>query len=140
MRVLVGQVMGFFGTTLLGLSADLVLYAGLAASGVIPWAANLVSSAVAVVVVFLVASRFTFRAAPTIAGFVLFAGWYALSITGFSLLIQWGVDTLGLHPFLSKLASLPLSFAANFAFSRSLFTGRIGGARADGFRTTGGGS
>jgi putative flippase GtrA len=140
MRVLVGQVAGFFGTTLLGLSVDLLLYAGLTALGVVPWAANLASSAVAVVVVYLAASRLTFRAAPTIGGFMLFAAWYAVSIPVFSLLIQWGVDTLGLHPFLSKLASLPFSFAANFVFSRSLFTGRIGGALAGRFRTTGGGS
>ena len=138
MRVLVGQVVGFFGTTVLGLSVDLLLYAVLTALGVPAWAANLTSSAVAVVVVYVAATRFAFRATSTVPRFLLFAGWYALSITGFSLLIQWGVDTLGLHPFLSKLASLPFSFAANFLFSRSLFTGRLGGALPALSRTTGG--
>lgn len=118
---LVRQALRFLVGACLGLSVDLALFGLLTWLGLAPWAANLVSSACAVTVVYLVSTRYAFGAAMSVRSYVLFVGWYALTIAVFSLLIQLVVSETGWAPLVVKMLSLPPSFLANFLFSRALF-------------------
>jgi putative flippase GtrA len=93
----------------------------LTSAGLPPWLANTISAATSVVVLYVIVTRFAFRHRGSVLTFALFAVWYTLSILFFSWLIQVGVDQLGLHPMVSKICTLPLSFVTNFTFSRLLF-------------------
>ena len=119
---LVRQALRFLVGACLGLSVDLAVFGLLSWAGLAPWAANLLSSACAVTVVYLVVTRYAFGAAMTVRSYVYFVGWYALTITVFSVLIQLVVTQTGWPPLGVKLLSLPPSFLANFLFSRALFS------------------
>ncbi|WP_158437819.1 GtrA family protein [Naasia lichenicola] len=121
LTVLISQLLRFLWSACAGLGVDLGLYALLTHLGVEAGLSNVISSGAAVVVLYLLITRYTFGQQATVLTFALFVGWYVLSISVFSLIIQWGVDGLGLHPLVSKAASLPLSFLANFLFGRLLF-------------------
>ncbi|GAA2035903.1 GtrA family protein [Pseudokineococcus marinus] len=118
---LLRQALRFLVGTCLGLSVDLSVFGLLTWAGLAPWLANVLSSACAVTVVYLVSTRYAFGAAMSVRSYVLFVGWYALTITVFSLLIQLVVQSTGWAPLVAKLLSLPPSFLANFLFSRWLF-------------------
>ena len=104
--------------TLLGLVVDFGIYSVAVALGLEPGWANLVSSTVAIVVMYFVNTRYTFRVRPTLLSFVVFVAWYAASVTGFSVLVQLIHDTWHLAPLWSKVALLPLSFVTNFVATR----------------------
>ncbi|MBX0301942.1 GtrA family protein [Cryobacterium sp. 1639] len=119
------ELVGFFLSTLLGLSIDLGLFAWGVAAGLMPGLANLLSSACAVTVMYFLSSRLTFRSAQTTSRFVLFVMWYVASIMVFSLLVQVAHDTFAVEAFWAKLLTLPLSFAANFVAVRLIMTYRV---------------
>lgn len=115
------QVLRFLVSTILGLTVDLGVYIALLLFVVTPAIANSISASVAVIVMYFLTSRFTFRARAGGSSVVLFFVWYAISIAGFSWLVQVGVDVLALDPVVSKIGTLPLSFAANFLMTRTIF-------------------
>ncbi|GAB4080391.1 hypothetical protein GCU67_18085 [Modestobacter muralis] len=105
----------------LGLAVDLGLFALGVHLGLEPWAANLISAAAAVLVVYFFVTKYAFAGGRSASRFVLFVGWYVVSVLAFSVLIDLFQEATGWAPFLCKLVSLPPSFAANFAASKWLF-------------------
>jgi len=115
------QFWNFFGGSAVGLIIDLVGFSLLVAAGLLPWQANAISSTIALTVVYFLVARFAFAARARVSTYVLFFAWYGLNIVVFSTLIQWVVALTDAVPLLVKMASIPLSFALNFLFSRVLF-------------------
>jgi len=118
MTQLAHHLVRFFIGTLLGLTVDFGLYALGVALGLEPGWANLISSTVAIVVMYFVNTRYTFRVRPALLSFVVFVVWYAASVAGFSVLVQLIHDGWDLAPLWSKVAILPLSFVTNFVATR----------------------
>ncbi|GAB3357477.1 GtrA family protein [Modestobacter lapidis] len=131
-RGLVHQVVRFLLGSCLGLAVDLVVFQTGVLLGATPGLANAVSSGCAVVVVYLFVTKYAFATERSRTSFLLFVGWYVVSIIIFSVLIEVLHGTTGWLPFVCKLVSLPLSFAANFGASKVLFGQRRGaGGRPD---------
>lgn len=126
----VHELMRFLLGSGLGLTIDLLVFAAGIRLGAPPWLANLVSSGCAVVVVYLFVTKYAFASERSRLTFVLFVGWYVVSIAVFSTLIDLLHVHTGWAPFLCKLLSLPPSFAANFLFSRVLFRSAPGSLAA----------
>ena len=124
MRTALPQLLRFLLGSAAGLTVDLVVFAGVLRAGAQPWIANTISAGCAVVVVYLLATRYAFGSDRTPRGFVLFVGWYVLSILLFSFFIEVLHAETGWPAFLCKLISLPPSFAANFVVSRALLQRR----------------
>jgi putative flippase GtrA len=120
---LLHQVTRFLLGSCLGLAVDLGLFAAGVRLGAPPWLANLVSAGCAVVVVYLFVTKYAFRSERSRLTFLLFVGWYVVSIVVFSVLIDLLHDVTGWDAFVCKLLSLPPSFAANFLASKLLFRG-----------------
>ncbi|WP_158544517.1 GtrA family protein [Blastococcus sp. TBT05-19] len=118
---LVREVLRFLVGTCLGLTVDLGVFEAAVRLGAAPGVANVLSSGCAVVVMYLVVTRYVFRADRSPSSFAVFVGYYAVSIATFSIVIQILHETTGWLPFICKLVSLPLSFAANFVFSKVIF-------------------
>jgi putative flippase GtrA len=112
----------FFGGSAVGLAIDLIGFQVLVFLGLPPWLANAVSSTVSITAVYLLVSRYAFAASVKVGSYLLFLGWYGLSIFTFSTLIQVASAQLGGAPIMWKLLSVPLSFALNYLFSRFLFS------------------
>jgi putative flippase GtrA len=125
-RPTTAQFLRFLAGSAAGLTVDLVVFAGAVQIGAPPWVANSLSAGCAVVVVYLLATRYAFGSDRTPGGFVLFVGWYVLSILVFSVFIEVLHLRTGWPPFVCKLVSLPPSFAANFLVSRALLHRRAG--------------
>jgi putative flippase GtrA len=123
-RRLLHQVTQFLLGSCLGLAVDLGLFAAGVRLGAPPWLANLVSAGCAVVVVYLFVTKYAFRSERSRGTFLLFVGWYVVSIVVFSVLIDLLHAQTGWPAFVCKLLSLPPSFAANFLASKLLFRGR----------------
>ncbi|WP_182490953.1 GtrA family protein [Microcella alkalica] len=104
-----------------GLTVDLVGFFLLTHLGMPPAAANATSATCSITVVYLLVSRYTFDRSATIATYVLFFMWYATSIAFFSFAIEVISTALPAEPGLVKVASVPVSFILNFAFSKVLF-------------------
>ena len=117
---LLRQATRFLASTLVGLVVDFGLFALAVHLGLQPGPANAISSACAVVVMYVLSTRVTFGTRAGLTGFLLFAGWYAVSITGFSFVVQALHTQLDLAPVVSKVATLPFSFVANFLAVRLL--------------------
>lgn len=117
----VRQLWNFFLGSGIGVTIDLVVFAVLSLAGVPAVIANTVSSALAVTATYFFVTRYAFGSRSSRLSYVLFCAWYALSIVGFSFLIEWMVGTTGLLAIVCKLISLPFSFGVNFVFSRFLF-------------------
>ncbi len=131
-RRLVRQVLSFVLGSGLGLTADLLVFALGVRLGAAPWLANVVSAGCAVVVVYFFVTKHTFAAERSRTGFLLFVGWYVVSIALFSGFIEVLHAQTGWAPFVCKLVSLPPSFAANFVVSRLLLHRRATSAPAPG--------
>lgn len=115
------EVVRFFLSTLVGLSVDLGGYGILTAFNSQAGIANLMSSTAAVAVMYVLSGRFTFRSRGGTTTVVLFFAWYAVSILCFSTLIQVAAHSWHWGPLPAKVASLPLSFTANFLTTRLIF-------------------
>jgi putative flippase GtrA len=118
------QLAHFLLGSCLGLAVDLSVFAIGVRLGAPAWLANIVSAGCAVVVVYLFVTKYAFRTQRSRASFLLFVGWYVLSIVLFSVLIEVLHQGTGWAPFLCKLLSLPYSFGANFGASKVLFRDR----------------
>ena len=123
-RGLVHQVVRFLLGSCLGLAVDLAVFQAGVVLGATPGVANAVSSGCAVVVVYLFVTKYAFAAQRSRTSFLLFVSWYVVSIIVFSVLIELLHGATGWLPFVCKLVSLPLSFAANFGASKLLFRQR----------------
>ena len=115
------QFLGFFVGSATGLAIDLIGFQLLLVVGLEPSLANAISSATSITAVYLLVTRYSFGAGARISTYLAFLSWYALSIVTFSALIQLAVGVTDWHPFLWKLASVPISFGLNYVFSRFLF-------------------
>jgi putative flippase GtrA len=118
---LLHQVAHFLLGSCLGLAVDLAVFQTGVVLGATPGVANAVSSGCAVVVVYLFVTKYAFAAERSRTSFLLFVAWYVTSIIAFSVLIEVLHGATGWLPFVCKLVSLPLSFAANFGASKVLF-------------------
>ena len=127
MRHALPQLLRFLLGSAAGLTVDLAVFALVLRAGAPPWIANTISAGCAVVVVYLLATRYAFRSDRTPGGFFLFVGWYILSILLFSGFIEVLYIETGWPPFVCKLVSLPPSFGANFLVSRALLQRRAAG-------------
>lgn len=114
------QLLRFLLGSAAGLTVDLGVFAAAVGIGAPPWLANVLSAGCAVVVVYLLVTRYAFGGGRTPRGFVLFVTWYAVSILLFSVFIEVLYAQTGWPAFVCKLVSLPPSFAANFLVSRVL--------------------
>lgn len=123
------QLLAFVWNSGAGLAADLTVFSLLVLAGVSPFVANLASTAVAITLVYLLVTRYAFRAGASVRSYVLFFGWYAAS----ALLTSTAIDLLCRSvwdvPLGWKLLSVPVTFTTNYLFSRFLFQG---GGRASG--------
>ena len=120
-RALLRQVVRFLLGSCLGLAVDLAVFQTGVLLGATPGVANAISSGCAVVVVYLFVTEYAFDTERSRGSFLLFVGWYVVSIILFSVLIELLHGATGWLPFVCKLVSLPLSFAANFGASKVLF-------------------
>ncbi|TDS74964.1 GtrA family protein [Amnibacterium kyonggiense] len=114
----------FFLGSLAGLTVDLGGFAALVALGVSPALSNLCSSFASISLVYLLVTRLTFGVGASPKTYVLFVAWYTTSILTFSALIGALTSWTDGPPILCKLATVPVSFAANYLFSRFLFRKR----------------
>lgn len=124
LRQFLHQGIRFLLGSLAGLICDLTLFELFIWLGALPALANAASSAVGVTVAYLLVTKYAFGTRRSKKTYLAFVTWYALSIILFSFLIQLTAARTGWPPLVSKLASLPFSFSANFAFSRFLFRNR----------------
>lgn len=126
------EFLAFFSGSAVGLAIDLVGFQVLVWVGLLPWQANAISSTASISAVYLLVTRFSFGARPRATTYLMFVAWYGSSIVMFSLVIQFAVSTFGWQPLACKLASVPVSFALNYLFSRFLFRrgGSASGAQA----------
>ncbi|WP_158550785.1 GtrA family protein [Geodermatophilus sp. TF02-6] len=124
------QATRFLLGSCLGLAVDLGVFALGVRLGASPGAANVLSAACAVVVVYLFVTRYAFAAERSRTSFLLFVAWYVVSIVVFSVLIEVLHDRTGWAPLVCKSLSLPPSFAANFLASKLLFRRRPAAAAA----------
>jgi putative flippase GtrA len=115
------QFIAFFWGSAAGLAVDLVSFQVLVWFGLEPWLANGVSSFLSITVVYLLVTRYSFGADTRLWTYVVFVAWYTLMIVIMSTLIQLLSSATHGEPFLWKLASVPVSFTANYLFSRFLF-------------------
>lgn len=111
----------FFLGSLGGLAVDVGGFAVLVTFGLPPAAANVVSSACSISVVYLLVTRFTFGAGARTSTYALFVAWYCANIAITSTFIALATTHVSAVPLLWKLITIPFSFTANFAFSRLLF-------------------
>ena len=117
----VRRLLSFAAGSSVGLVIDLGGFFLLVSAGVTPWVANCISSSSAVTAVYLLVTRYAFSAVRRVRTYVAFVAWYAFVIAVSSTSIQLLTAATGIDPFLLKLASIPITFAANFCFSLVLF-------------------
>lgn len=118
------QFVSFFGSSAVGLIIDLLGFQALLLLGLEPWTANAVSSTTSITAVYFLVTRYSFGTATHPQSYVAFVAWYGTSIILFSILIQLASSLSGWPPISWKLLSVPISFGANYLFSRYLFKTR----------------
>jgi putative flippase GtrA len=118
------QFVAFFWGSAVGLAIDLVGFQVFVWLGLEPWLANGLSSFISITAVYFLVTRYSFGSGTRLWTYVLFVAWYSMMIVIVSTLIQLLSAATGAEPFLWKLASVPFSFAANYAFSRVLLRRR----------------
>lgn len=128
-RSLPAQAARFLLGACIGLAIDFAIYLVLVAIGAPPGLANLVSASCAVIFTYVFSTRYTFGVRGSVWRFVAFCGWYAVSIIGFSLAVEWLHSAFAFAPFWAKAATLPLSFGANFVATRAILV--VGGSPSD---------
>lgn len=126
-RTLLFEFLRFLGSSGVGLATDLILFQVLVFAGLPPWGANAISASTAITVVYVLAARFAFGQDTRLSTYLLFFGWYAASVAITSVVIEFLSTETGVAPFLWKLATVPVTFGANYLFSRFLFRPRASG-------------
>lgn len=115
----------FFLGTVGGLATDLTVFTALTKAGLAPGFANIISATLGLLVVYFLVTRYAFKAQHSNLKFIAFVTWYSLMILFWGGVIQLLVVNTGLPPLFAKLATIPISFGLNFAFSRVLFGNRV---------------
>lgn len=120
------QITKFGITSLTGLTIDFFIYFALIQSHVLAGFSNFISSGIAVVVVYVLSTKFVFnkRKQNSLQIFSFFA-YYALSISIFSIVIQIILFCTDANELTTKFWIIPISFIANFIFSKAIIE-RIG--------------
>lgn len=116
------QLLFFFIASGIAVIADIAIYTSLVLADIYPGISNLISSTAAVTITYLLVTKRAFSAHASWKTYLIFIAWYALSISLFSILIQYLHSSLGLGELPAKIVSLPFSFTVNFTFSRYLFS------------------
>lgn len=118
------SVVRFAGVSATGLALDLSLFAVLAHAGARPGIANVVSATFAVAFVYFASVRrvFAYGGSHVLPLYGVYCAYQILAIGAAS----WAVDTLAtlLGAIVAKLAILPATFFANYAFMRYITRGR----------------
>lgn len=120
-----GRFWRFFLGTVGGLVTDLSVFTILTKSGIEPGIANIFSATLGLLVVYFLVTRYAFKTEHNHLKFIAFVSWYSLMILMWGAVIQLLVEFTGVAPLLAKLATIPISFGLNFAFSRVLFGNRF---------------
>ena len=115
------RLLSFAAGSSVGLAIDLGGFLLLVSAGVAPWPANCISSSAAVTAVYLLVTRYAFGTVRRLRTYIAFLAWYAFVIVVSSTAIQLLTASTEADPFVWKLASIPITFAANFCFSQILF-------------------
>lgn len=113
-------VLSFFFGSLTGVLLDLCIFQLAIYFGFSPLFANITSSGVAIIITYLFVSRYTFDRKFNARRFSVFFIYYSLSISAFSVAIDYLIGTTELHPLTCKILSLPISFMVNFFFSKKI--------------------
>lgn len=116
------QLIFFFIASGIAVLADLAIYTLLVNLKIYPGFSNIFSSTVAVTITYLLVTNKAFAATTSWRTYLLFIAWYAISISGFSLIIQYLHSSLGFAELPAKIITLPFSFSVNFTFSKFLFS------------------
>lgn len=117
------QFITFFIGSGIGVTADMSIFYTLTHVALIePWLANTISAGVGIITVYFLVTRHSFRVNQNMTSFLLFIGWYTITIITFSWIIQMLVTDWAFLPILAKIATLPFSFGSNYLFSRFLFS------------------
>ena len=113
---MIGRILGFGGISAVGLGVDCILFTALAAAGLPPAGANLISATVAVTLVFAVSLRriFAYRGVAVWPRYFAYIVYHCVAVVAASLAIGLLVERLSFAPLAAKLALLPLTFAANY--------------------------
>lgn len=111
----------FFLSSLLGLIVDLLAFQILVFVNVSLGLANLISSSLAVLLLYFLVSRYTFAKRGTFAAALVFYLWYFTVIIIFSLLIEVVTSVTFFSPIEVKVFTVPCSFFLNYLFSRFVF-------------------
>lgn len=130
-RNIIRSVLQFALVSGTGLGIDFAIFLLLTAVGVAPFLANLVSGACAVALVYFASVRriFSYEGGLLLHLFAAYVVYQAVGVTLASLAVAWLVRH-SLSPALAKLAILPVTFSANYAFMWLLTRwGRVHGRR-----------
>jgi putative flippase GtrA len=106
------------------LFVDVFVFAVLTASDVPAFAANFVSSATAAFCLYVTSSMRIFRRKPNLLKGFIFLSWYGTATLFWSLLIGIAANLGEIPAIYWKLIFTPLSFLANYLFSRRLIRGK----------------
>lgn len=109
-----------------GLTIDFAIYTALCLAGMSAGAANLISAAVAVTFVYLVAGRHIFRATgrDMTRLFWAYVVWQAFAVPAASLAVELATDAFDGKYLLGKTVVLPFTFGANYLFTNWLLGDR----------------
>ena len=116
------ELVRFFWASASGLVIDLVFYTVFISVGIVPWVANLTSSTMSITAVYFLAARYAFKAKTKLSTYIVFFGWYSLSILLFSFVVAVLSESGYFSPIAAKLITVPISFSINFIFSRFIFS------------------
>lgn len=114
------SVLSFFFGSVTGVLLDLCIFQLAIYFGFSPLFANFASSGVAIISTYLFVSTYTFDRKFDARRFSIFFLYYSLSISAFSVAIDYLVGTIELRPLICKILSLPISFMVNFFFSKKI--------------------
>ena len=115
------RIVKWFYTVLGGVSIDVVLFYLLSSQGVPAFWSNLISSGLAITFVYFTSVRFVFKNKDyAVSRYILFASYYAISISFFSYLISVLTNDFSFLPIIAKITTLPFSFIINYYFASKI--------------------
>ena len=115
------SIIKWFYTVVGGVCIDLVIFYLLSSRGLPGSYSNLVSAGLAITFVYFTSVRFVFKdKAYDVTRYILFAGYYAASISFFSYFIGVLINNFSFFPLVAKITTLPLSFITNYYFASKI--------------------